>query len=305
MHLTGPLGTEPGKLERLTRRSFGAALFTAGYAAAITPVNAAAITTDETGILTAEVKYPAFGGYELPAYIARPDDGAAPKKHAAIVVVNEVFGVHAYIKDVCRRFAKLGYVAIAPDYFDRAGDPSTMTMDQFKEIFAIVAKANYEQVMGDTDATAAYLKSQSFTNGAKLGITGFCWGGGTTWAACERSSAFKAGVAWYGMLRKPGAGFALPPEERPYPLDAAATIKAPVLGLYAEHDQNIPQTDVEAMKAALKAAKKNAAAQASDIIVYPGTEHGFHADYRPSYNEAAAKDGWAKALAFFKTHGVA
>jgi len=306
MHLTVPLGSEPGKLNRLSRRGFGAALFTAGYAAAITPVNASAITTDETGLISAEIKYPGFEGYQLPAFIARPDEGATPKKRATIIVVSEVFGVHQYIKDVCRRFAKLGYVAIAPDYFDRAGDPSTMTMEQFKEIFAIVAKANYAQVMGDTDATVAYLKSQPFADVAKLGITGFCWGGGTTWAACARSDAFKAGVAWYGSLRKPAPGFALPPEERPYALDSAATIKAPVLGLYAETDQGIPQADVDATNAALKAAgKKNPAAKSSSITVYPGTEHGFHADYRPSYNEAAAKDGWAKALAFFKTHGVA
>jgi carboxymethylenebutenolidase len=306
VHLTGPFGSEPGRLDRLTRRGFGVSLFTAGYAAAVRPVNAAAITTDEIGLITAEVRYPAFKGYKLPAYIARPDDGVAVKKRAAIVVASEVFGIHAYIKDVCRRFAKLGYVAIAPDYFDRTGDPSTLTMDRFKEVMTMVVKAKYAQVMGDTDATVAYLKSQPFVDSGKLGVTGFCWGGDVVWMACEHSSAFKAGAAWYGSLRKSPPGYNLPTENRPYPIDAAATLKAPVLGLYAQNDQGILQDEVDAMNRALKAAaKSNAAAKGSGIIVYPDTEHGFHADYRSTYNEAAAKDGWARTLAFFKQHDVA
>jgi carboxymethylenebutenolidase len=144
-----------------------------------------------------------------------------------------------------------------------------------------------------------------YVNGDKLGITGFCWGGGVTWAACEKSPLFKAGVAWYGQLAKPGPTSPLPAENRPYPIDAVGSLYAPVLGLYAEHDQGISLPLVDQMRAALSDAKSSPAAKKSKIEVYPGAEHGFHADYRPSYNEAAAKDGWAKALAWFKANGVA
>ncbi|MET0545458.1 MAG: dienelactone hydrolase family protein [Caulobacterales bacterium] len=302
MLLTRPDGPHTANLEKLTRRGFGTALFVAGYAAAIRPVNAAAITTDDKGLIIEEVKIKSFGDFNLPAYVARP--AGNKKKRAAIVVVNEVFGIHDYIKDVCRRFAKLGYVAIAPDYFDRAGDPATLTMEQIKDVLAIVGTAKYAQVMGDTSAAGAYLKSLPYVNGDKLGITGFCWGGGVVWSACEASPLFKAGVAWYGKLSKPGPDSPLPAEDRPYPVDAVSHLYAPVLGLYAENDQGIPLAEVEAMRKALSDPKSSASAKKSKIEVFPGAEHGFHADYRPSYNEAAAKSGWSQALAWFKANGV-
>jgi carboxymethylenebutenolidase len=303
MLLTRPDGPNSKELGKLSRRGFGAAMFTAGYAAAVRPLNAAAIITDSKGLIIEEVTYPAYGGYNLPAFIARPDD---KKAHAAVIVVNEVFGIHEYIKDICRRLAKLGYAAIAPDYFDRGGDPSVLGMDKWDEIRAIVGKAKFAQVMGDTDAAFIYLKGKKWADVGRLGITGYCYGGGVTWSSCAMFPHFKAGVAWYGQLRKPGPNAPIQGEDRPYPLDSAKDLKAPVLGLYAELDKGIPLSDVEAMRAALaEGGKSNKNAAASKIIVYPGAEHGFHGDYRPSYNEAAAKDGWAQMLDWFKTYGVA
>ena len=211
--------------------------------------------------------------------------------------MNEIFGIHDYIKDVCRRFAREGYVAIAPDYFDRAGDPAPMT--DFAQIREIVATANNEQVMGDTQGAIAWLRSQSFVQRDAIGITGFCWGGTVVWMAAARFPEIKAGVAWYGRVVRPAPGSWGSEEERPWPLDVAAEINAPVLGLYAEQDNGIPLEGVERFRAALVAANRP-----SEIRVYPGVQHGFHADYRQSYNAEAAADGWARALAWFRQHGV-
>jgi carboxymethylenebutenolidase len=202
-----------------------------------------------------------------------------------VVVVNEIFGIHDYIKDVCRRLAKLGYVAIAPDFFYRSGAnlPAMTSIDQIRPI---VAQAGIEQVDGDVRAVTAWLKAQPFVKPARIGITGFCWGGAVVWRSAMVDPDVKAGVAWYGQLK---------------PLiPRAAELKAPVLGLYGALDQGIPQSDVEAMRAALKTAGKTT----SEIRVYPDAQHGFHADYRASYNEADAKDGWARMLAHFRAHGV-
>ncbi|OSZ67091.1 hypothetical protein CAP39_11670 [Sphingomonas sp. IBVSS1] len=280
--LTRPDGTEAADLA-LSRRAL---LLAAGYAAFDIAANAEPISTPDTGLVTGWETLP--GG--LPAYVARP---ASKGKHPAVIVVNEIFGVHAWIQDVCRRFAQAGYVAIAPEYFFRGDPEKTLPkLTDFTAIRAIVAKAGHEQVMGDTKTTLDWLAGHGFVNGKKLAITGFCWGGAVTWMAAARFPQLKAGGAWYGRIKgDPGA------EGRKWPLEIASELKAPVLGLYGALDKGIPVADVEAMQAALKGSK-------SQIILYPEADHGFLADYRPSYNAAAGQDAWAKLLAHFKANGV-
>jgi carboxymethylenebutenolidase len=293
MLLRTPEGDEP----RLSRRTALASLFTAGYALGAGEVNAQAITTDETGLVVEEIAYRGAGGYMLPAYVARP---AAEGRHPAMVVVNEIFGVHAYIKDVCRRLAKQGYVAIAPDYFDRAGDPSTMT-DIQNQIRPIVAAATYAQVMGDTDGAVRHLRRQRYVNRRALAVTGFCWGGAVVWMAAAHNRAFKAGAAWYGRLVPPEPGGFGAEAGRPWPVDIAGRLRCPVLGLYASEDRGIPLDTVERMRAALTAAGNPSR---SEVVVYDGAQHGFHADYRASFKRDAAEDAWARMLAWFKANGV-
>jgi carboxymethylenebutenolidase len=287
--LTRPDGTRPEDLH-LSRRGLTLAL-TGGYAVAAWSAQAQPVKTDEAGLVTGMVELKA-PDRALPAYIARP---AKAGRHPAVVVVSEIFGLHEYIRDTCRRLAKAGYVAIAPDYFARVGDLSSKT--DFQEILKLVATANDRQVTGDTAAAVAFLKGQGFADGKRIAVTGFCWGGNVVWETCARLSDFKAGVAWYGRL---AGGHAANDTEGKTPIELAGELKAPVLGLYAEKDNGIPLADVDKMKAALAAAGKSD----SSIIVYPGAQHGFHADYRPSYNKEAADDGWKKMLAFFKQHGV-
>lgn len=288
--LTRPEGPAADDLH-LNRRNF-AALVLAGYAAAGAAADAAPIATPADGLVIETPSIP--GG--VPAYVARP---AATGRHPVVIVVNEVFGVHEYIKDICRRFARLGYVAVAPEFFYRADPGRTLTtLTDFPAIMKIVATANNEQVMGDVDATLKWLTTQKFAN-AHIGITGFCWGGSVVWMAAARFPRIKAGVAWYGRLQGSRPGMAATP--RSTPLEVAGDLKAPVLGLYGGLDKGIPLADIEAMRAALKAAGKTG----SEIIVYPDAEHGFHADYRPSYNEKAATDGWNRLLAHFRKNGVA
>ncbi len=280
--LTRPDGTAPEDLA-LSRR---AVLIAAGYAAFDVAASAEPIRTPADGLTTGWETLP--GG--LPAYVARP---AGKGKHPAVIVVNEIFGVHEWIQDVCRRFARAGYVAIAPEYFFRGDPDKTLSkLTDFAAIRAIVAKAGHEQVMGDTKTTLDWLAGQSFVNAKKLAITGFCWGGALTWMAAARFPQLKAGGAWYGRIKgDPGA------EGRKWPLEIAAELKAPVLGLYGALDKGIPVADVEAMQAALKGSK-------SQIILYPQADHGFLADYRPSYNAAAGQDAWGRLLAHFKANGV-
>lgn len=293
MLLRTPEGDDP----QLSRRTALASLFTAGYALGAGPANAQAITTDETGLVVEEVKFSGAERYELPAYLARP---AAEGRHPAVVVVNEIFGIHAYIKDVCKRLAKLGYVAIAPDYFDRAGDPSAMT-DIQNQIRPIVASATYPQVMTDTDGAVRFLRSQRFAKRNALAVTGFCWGGNVVWMAAAHNRAFKAGVAWYGRLVAPDPGGFGAEEGRPWPNDVAGKLKCPVLGLYASEDRGIPLDTVDRMRGALADASNPSR---SEIVVYDGAQHGFHADYRASYKRDAAEDAWARMLAWFKANGV-
>jgi carboxymethylenebutenolidase len=286
--LTRPDGTRPEDLN-LSRRGLTMAI-TGGYALAAWSAEAQPVKTDEAGLTTGMVQIKA-PDREIPAYVARP---AKAGKHPCVVLISEIFGLHEYVRDTARRLAKAGYVTIAPDFFVRAGDPSTMT--DFPAIMKIVATASDAQVNGDIGAALAWLKAQPFADAKRIAITGHCWGGAVTWEAVAKFPEFKAGVAWYGRL---SSGMSADPANK-NPLDLAAELKAPVLGLYAEKDNGIPLTDVEKMKAALKAAGKTS----SDIIVYPGAAHGFHADYRPSYKKDAADDAWAKMLAFFKKNGV-
>ena len=280
------------------RREFlkmGATVATSlGYVAAAEPVMAQAIKTDFEGIQAGEVTFMSKD-FQMSAYVSRPK---VPKAGLpVIIVISEIFGVHEYIADVTRRFAKLGYLAIAPELFARAGDPSSLgTLAEIMK--EIVAKTPDAQVMDDLNATLAWVGK----NGGDLkrvGITGFCWGGRITWLASAQIPQIKAGVAWYGRLV--GEKTANSPL---YPIDLAAQMKAPVLGLYGGADVGISVESINQMKAALAAAKDNQAAQAASFEIYPDAPHAFHADYRPSYREAPAKDGWARCVAWFKKQGV-
>jgi carboxymethylenebutenolidase len=273
----------------LTRRQMVTTSLAAGFALAVQPVSAGTVTTSAEGLTAGEVKIPT-GDVQIPGYRAMPARGGP---FPVVLVVQEIFGVHEHIKDVCRRFAKLGYLAIAPELYARQGDVSNLkTID---EIRGIVAKVPDAQVMSDLDAAVEFARESGKGDVTRLGITGFCWGGRIVWLYAAHSKQLKAGVAWYGRLV--GDKSELSPK---HPVDVAAGLKAPVLGLYAGKDQGIPPDSVEKMREALKAAKV-----ASEIIVYPDAQHGFHADYRPSYNEKDAKDGWSRLQSWFKKNGVA
>ena len=290
--LTRPEGTQPGDLN-LSRRGLALAAF-GGYAVFAYSADAETVHTDTTGLIAQTLQVDA-GDRMIPAYMARPD---AKGRFPTIVVISEVFGVHEYIRDICRRLAKLGYVAIAPDFFVRAGDPSTLA--DFNQIRRIVATASDKQVMNDLGATLKLLKAQPYVDKGHMAVTGFCWGGAIAWLACERLKDFKAGAAWYGRLSAPKPAEFLGEPGRQWPLQLVTNLQAPVLGLYAGKDQGIPVADVELMRTALLLAKK----KGSDLIVYPDSQHGFHADYRTSYDPKAAADGWVRMLAHFAANGV-
>ena len=266
-----------------------------GFVAASDPVLAAAIETDFKGLQAGEQMIP-VGSFQMPAYVSRPEK--AKGNLPIVIVVSEIFGVHEYIADVTRRFAKLGYLAIAPEFFTRAGDPNAYgTIAEIQQ--NIVAKTPDAQVLNDLQAALVWAGK----NGGDLkrvGVTGFCWGGRITWLSATLPQV-KAGVAWYGRL----IGEKTEGSPR-HPVDLATDLKAPVLGLYGAADTGISLESVEQMRAALaQAAPKNPAAKASVIEVYPNTPHAFHADYRESYREGPAKDGWEKCIAWFKKMGVA
>ncbi len=275
-----------------TRRQFVVTTLTTGFAFAVQPICAQTqITTDSAGLIAGEVKIPVADG-EIPAYRAMPDKG---KSFPVAIVVQEIFGVHEHIKDICRRFAKLGYVAIAPELYARQGDVSKLEMG--KIVSEVVSKVPDVQVMSDLDATIAYAKKSANGDDNKVGITGFCWGGRIVWMYCAHNPKVKAGVAWYGRL-VPSAQ--VNPLQPTHPIDVAAKLKVPVLGLYGGKDNGIPNETVERMQAALKAANSK-----SEIILYPDAPHGFHADYRASYRKETAEDGWRKLREWFKKHGAA
>lgn len=274
----------------LDRRLFLQTALGSGFAAAVLPVCAQTmIKTDTEGLEAGEVSL-TVQGQQVPVYRAQPKGKTSLP---VVLVVSEIFGVHEHIADVARRFAKQGYLALAPELFVRQGDPSKYSAiaELMKEV---VSRVPDEQVMGDLDACVAWAGKNGGDTG-RLGITGFCWGGRITWLYCAHNPKVKAGVAWYGRLV--GDKTALTPH---HPIDIAAGLKVPVLGLYGGKDNGIPLESVERMKAALAKGKST-----SEIMVYPEAGHAFHADYRPSYAEAAAKDGWRRCLAWFKGHGVA
>ncbi|CAA7626201.1 dienelactone hydrolase family protein [Magnetospirillum sp. UT-4] len=275
-----------------SRRGFlGTALAATGYALAAGPATAAAIATDAEGLEAGAVLVPARDR-DLPAYAARPANTTGPLP--TVLVVQEIFGVHEYIRDICRRLAKQGYLAVAPELYVRQGDPSMVT-DVPTLLKTIVARVPDEQVMADLDSTAAWAAKSGGGDPGRLAITGFCWGGRVTWLYAAHNPRLRAAVAWYGRLA--GEASANAPA---HPLDRAASITVPVLGLYGGADQGIPLESVEKMRAALKAAGAK-----SEIVVYDGAPHAFHADYRPSYREEPARDGWSRMLAWLKANGAA
>jgi len=286
--------TQNGRRNFMKTSVVGVAGMGVGFVAASDPVMAAAIETDFKGLKAGEQMIP-VGSFQFPAYVSRPEN--AKGNLPIIIVVSEIFGVHEYIADVTRRFAKLGYLAIAPEFFTRAGDPNAYgTIAEIQT--NIVAKTPDAQVINDLQAALVWAGK----NGGDLkrvGVTGFCWGGRITWLSATLPQV-KAGVAWYGRL------IGEKTEGNPrHPVEIAAELKAPVLGLYGGADTGISLESVEQMRAALaQAASKNPAAKSSIIEVYPDTPHAFHADYRASYREGPAKDGWEKCLAWFKKNGV-
>jgi len=274
----------------MDRREFIVTHLAAGFAVAVQPIQQTTIKTDSNGLIAGEIKIPVRGG-EIPAYHAMPATGSS---FPVTLVVQEIFGVHEHIKDMCRRFAKIGHMAIAPEMFARQGDVSKLS-DINQILSTVVSKVSDEQVMSDLDAAVAWAEKSGKANTAKLGITGFCWGGRIVWMYSAHNPKLKAGVAWYGRLV--GQSNPMTPKN---PVDIASMIKAPVLGLYGGKDTGIPQNTVDQMRAALKAANSS-----SEIVVYPEAEHGFNADYRPTYNKQAAEDGWNRLQAWFKKNGAA
>lgn len=274
----------------LDRRVFLKTALGTGFAAAVMPVMAQSVVKTDTAGLTAGEVTLTVKGQKVPMYRAQPE---GKTNLPVILVISEIFGVHEHIADVARRFAKQGYLALAPEMFIRQGDAKAYTSipELQKEI---ISKVPDEQVMTDLDACVAWAK-QNGGNTEKLGITGFCWGGRITWLYSAHNPAVKAGVAWYGRLV--GDQTPLSPK---HPIDIAANLKTPVLGLYGAKDGGIPLESVEKMKAALAQGNSK-----SEFVIYPNSGHAFHADYRPSFVEADAKDGWNRCLAWFKTHGVA
>lgn len=273
----------------LNRRTLFKATLSAGFCAAVSPVFAQVVTTSAEGLAAGEVRVPS-AGVELPAYRAMP---AAGGPFPVVLVIHEIFGVHEHIKDVCRRWAKLGYYAIAPELFARQGDASKET-DIGKVMAEIVAKVPDAQVAGDLDAALAFAGASGSGDVARAAVTGFCWGGRQAWLYAAHSPALKAAVAWYGPLG--GEASALKPKSV---LDLAADIKVPVLGLYGGQDKGIPAAQIEAARQKLAAAGAG-----SKVIVYEDAGHAFHADYRPSYNKADAEASWKEAAAWLKGHGA-
>ncbi len=272
-----------------SRRDFVVTALASGFALSVRPVSAQTITTDDQGLTAGEVRVPTKDG-QMPAYRALPDTGGP---FPVVLVVQEIFGVHEHIKDLCRRLAKAGYLAVAPELYARQGDVSQLKGIQ--EIFtAVVSKVPDAQVMSDLDATLQWASDTRKGDTSRLAITGFCWGGRITWLYCAHNSQVNAGAAWYGRLV--GQTSALTPKN---PIDIAAALRVPVLGLYGGADQGIPVQSVDEMRAALSRGTSG-----SELVVYPDAPHGFNADYRPSYRKEAAEDGWKRMLAWFAAHGA-
>jgi len=272
-----------------SRRDFLVTKLAVGFALAVHPIGAQTITTDTSGLTAGEVKIPVTGG-TIPAYRACPNHGGT---FPTVLVVQEIFGVHEHIKDICRRLAKLGYCAVAAELFARQGDVSKLT-DVQEIVSTVVSKVPDSQVMSDLDATAAWAVASSRGNPTRLAIAGFCWGGRIVWMYSAHNPRLKAGAAWYGRLE--GDKNAMTPKN---PLDYVGAFKAPIIGFYGGKDTGITQESIERMKISL-----SVVSDPSQIIVYPEAQHGFNADYRPSYKQDDAQDAWAKMLAWFKKYGV-
>jgi carboxymethylenebutenolidase len=282
-------GASPHRRDAL-KFAVGAALGV-GYAAAAGPLSAQTVVrTPADGLVAGPVRFD-VGGFQVPAYRAAP---AGRTGLPVILVVHEIWGVHEYIADVVRRLARAGYLAIAPDLFARQGDASSYT-DTGRLLSELVARVPDAQVLEDLDGALRWAGTQGGDT-TRAGITGFCWGGRMVWLQAAQAN-LKAGVAWYGRLV--GAANERTPR---HPVDVAAQLKVPVLGLYGGQDAGIPLDTVDKMKAQLSAG--SAAAKASQFVVYPEAGHAFHADYRPTFRAAPAEDGWTRALAWFKTYGV-
>jgi carboxymethylenebutenolidase len=276
-------------LSGLPRRGFMMTGLIAGFTLATTRVDAQAIHTDSTGLEAGDTKIPVSDG-SLPAYFARPT-GAGP--FPIVLVIEEIFGVHEYIKDTCRRLAKQGYLAVAPELYARIADLSTMT-DAAVIIRDVISKAPDVTILSDLNATLAWAAA-NHGDPARQGVTGFCRGGRNVWLLAENNPNLKAAVAWYGPVLNPTS--AIQPTTA---TDHADGLKCPLLGLYGEKDPSIKVADVQAA-----AAKARAAGKSVEIVIYPNSAHAFHADYRPSYVKADAEDGWVRMLAFFKKNGLA
>jgi len=273
----------------IARRGMVMSGLISGFTLAITPVEAQVIHTDSAGLVAGEIKIPTDGG-DMPGYYAKPS-GAGP--FPTIVVIEEIFGVHEHIKDVCRRLAKAGYLAVAPELYARQGDLSTMT-DAQQIISQVISKAPDDQVMKDLD-NAVVWAGKNGGDTARLGVTGFCRGGRDTWLYDAHNPKLKAAVAWYGPVNDKTSD--IQPQTA---TDLADTIHAPLLGLYGGQDTGIKMDDVKAA-----AAKAQKAGKTAEIHIYADAPHGFNADYRPSYRKADAEDGWQRMLAWFKKYGVA
>ena len=279
----------PGK--DFSRRAFVRTAVGSGFAAAVLPVTAETIKTSSEGLEAGEV-FISVGDFKMPAYRAVQ---AGKSRPPVVLVISEIFGVHEHIADVARRFAHLGYMAIAPELFVRQGDAGSYG-EISKLMSEVVSKVPDAQVMGDLDAAVAWAKAQG-ADTSRLGVTGFCWGGRITWLFAEHNPGVKAGVAWYGRLV--GDANPLQPSN---PSDGVAHLYGPVQGLYGGADPGIPIDTIDKMKAALS--QGSAAARKSQFQVYPDTPHAFNADYRSSYRKEAAEDGWKRCLEWFKANGV-
>jgi carboxymethylenebutenolidase len=279
---------------KITRRMFVAgATMTTGLALSVRPANAAMVKTPMDGLRGGMVNVPIADG-NIPAYMAMPATGT---NHPVILVVQEIFGVHEHIKDVCRRLAKQGHLAIAPELYHRQGDASKYTFKQIRQLIGeVVAKVPDKQVMSDLDATVKFAGRNNGDTG-KLAITGFCWGGRIVWMYAAHNPDVKAGIARYGRIVARGKN----PNTPTHPIDVADKIKSPVLALYGGKDRGIPVETVKDMEAKMKAAGNDKV----EVVIYPDAPHAFHADYRPSYRESAAKDGWKRLTEFLKKHGAA
>jgi carboxymethylenebutenolidase len=272
-----------------SRREFMAGVVAGGFALAVQPVSAQTIVTDTKGLIDGQVELPTVDR-PIPAYHAFPETGGP---FPVVVVVHEIFGVHEHIRDVCRRLAKVGYFAVAPELFVRQGDVSQLA-DIQQIIKDVVSKVADAQVVSDLDATLGWCESQRRADTGSAGITGFCWGGRVVWLYAAHNPKLKAGAAWYGRLTGPAD------EMRPrHPIDVAAALSVPVLGLYGGADAGIPLDSVQKMRDALEKGGSG-----SEIAVYDGAPHAFFADYRPRYRKPAANDAWKRLLAWFRTHGV-